>query len=190
MTNNKRTNNNPHRMLRRKYARDDEWIRSFLSGADVGHVATQSGDQPFITLISFWFDIDSNEIYFHTNIAGRLRSNSEQNQKVCFAVSNVGNLLPSNIALEFGLQYESVVVFGNIHIIDDEEEMRRILHGLISKYFPAMQPGEQYRPITKDELRRTSVFGITIDHWSGKRNWKDKAEQGLDWPQLDETWFK
>lgn len=190
MANNKQINSQPNQILRHKYARDDDWIRNFLSRAQVGYVATSSEDQPFITPISFWFDLDANEIFFHTNVVGRLRSNSVQNQKICFAASDTGKVLPSNIALNFGLQYESVVVFGKVHIIDDEDEMKRVLNGLINKYFPDMRPGEQYRPITKEELKRTSVFSITIDHWSGKRNWKEQAEQGLNWPQLDEGWFK
>jgi hypothetical protein len=40
---------------------------------------------------------------------------------------------------------------------------------LLDKYAPHLRPGRDYRPITDDELARTSVYQIDIDLWSGKR---------------------
>jgi nitroimidazol reductase NimA-like FMN-containing flavoprotein (pyridoxamine 5'-phosphate oxidase superfamily) len=65
----------------------------------------------------------------------------------------------------------------------------RILYGLIAKYFPRMSPGEEYRPITEQELERTSVYAIAVDSWSGKRNWKERAEQSEDWAPLGDEFF-
>jgi nitroimidazol reductase NimA-like FMN-containing flavoprotein (pyridoxamine 5'-phosphate oxidase superfamily) len=73
--------------------------------------------------------------------------------------------------------------------VTEDEEKRRALYGLIRKYFPRMKPGDHYRPITEPELARTSVYGITIDHWSGKRNWPDRADQSDEWPPLAADWF-
>ena len=58
---------------------------------------------------------------------------------------------------------------------------------MIEKYFPGMHPGEHYRPITDQELKRIAVFAIAIDSWSGKRNWPERAEQSPDWPALAEA---
>ncbi len=114
----------------------------------------------------------------------------ERHSKVCFETSDYGRFLPSNIALEFSMQYESVVVFGKIKIVEDEEEKCRGLYGLIEKYFPGMTPGEEYRPITQKELKRTSVYAIQSESWSGKRNWEEGAEQGAEWKPLDRNWFQ
>jgi nitroimidazol reductase NimA-like FMN-containing flavoprotein (pyridoxamine 5'-phosphate oxidase superfamily) len=54
------------------------------------------------------------------------------------------------------------------------------------KYFPNFTPGKEFRPITDAELARTSVYAIKIESWSGKKNWPDQAEQGMEWPPLDE----
>jgi nitroimidazol reductase NimA-like FMN-containing flavoprotein (pyridoxamine 5'-phosphate oxidase superfamily) len=176
----------PNAQRRPNLACDDEWIRDFLAQAQVGHVATRWDDQPFITPILFWYDPDRHEIYFHSNVVGRLRANSERHGKICFEASQAGRLLPSNVALEFSIQYESVIAFGTMRLIQDEDEGRRALYGLIDKYFPGMTPGEQYRPITDQELRRTSVYAMNIESWSGKRNWPDRAKQSPDWPPLKE----
>ena len=42
--------------------------------------------------------------------------------------------------------YASVVAFGTIRVLEDDEEKRRALDGLLAKYFPALQPGKEYRP--------------------------------------------
>jgi nitroimidazol reductase NimA-like FMN-containing flavoprotein (pyridoxamine 5'-phosphate oxidase superfamily) len=172
-----------------EYSRDDDWIRAFLREANVAHIATARDGQPFLNPTTFWFDEANHRVIFHSNLAGRVRSNIEANPNVCLEASELGKMLPSNIALEFSLQFRSVLVFGTASLIRDEEEARSALYGLIQKYFPAMTAGKEYREITDKELKRTSVYAITIEAWSGKENWKDRADQSDEWPALDESWF-
>jgi nitroimidazol reductase NimA-like FMN-containing flavoprotein (pyridoxamine 5'-phosphate oxidase superfamily) len=82
-------------------------------------------------------------------------------------------------------EYASVVAFGTIRVLEDNEEKRRALDGLLVKYFPTMQPGREYRPITPQELKRTSVYAIRVESWSGKQNWPQRADQSDEWPALD-----
>lgn len=180
----------PNEVRLPKYARDDDWIGEFLAQAEIGHIGTRWEEQPFVTPILFWYDPQRHEIYFHTNISGRLRANIERNDKVCFEASRMGRLLPSNTALEFALQYESAVAFGRGRLLDDGEDKRYALYGLIKKYFPGMDAGVHYRPMTDQELNRTAVYAIAIESWSGKRNWKERAKQSSDWAPLSEEWFE
>jgi nitroimidazol reductase NimA-like FMN-containing flavoprotein (pyridoxamine 5'-phosphate oxidase superfamily) len=173
-----------------EYQREDEWIRAFLRETRVGHIASSRDEQPFINPSTFWFDEENHQIVFHSNITGRIRSNVEANPKVCFETSELGRLLPSNVALEFSLQFRSVVVFGTARLITDASEARRLLYGLIGKYFPAMTAGREFREITDKELKRTSIYAIQIEEWSGKENWKDRADQSDEWQPLDESWFE
>lgn len=172
-----------------EYKRDDEWICAFLRRAQVGHIATTREEQPFLNPTTFWFDEANHQIIFHSNITGRVRSNLETNSRVCFEASELGKLLPSNVALEFSLQFRSVVVFGKAHLVSHPQEARKVLYGLIKKYFPAMTAGKEFRAITDKELKRTSVYAIQIEEWSGKENWKDRADQSEEWPALSEEWF-
>jgi nitroimidazol reductase NimA-like FMN-containing flavoprotein (pyridoxamine 5'-phosphate oxidase superfamily) len=174
-----------NQILRQKYACDDEWIRKFIEQAQVGHIATQWDEQPFITPILYWYDANKHEIYFHTNIIGRLRANIERNPNACFEACQMGKLFSSNVALHFSMQYESVVAFGKVCVIEDKSEQKRVLYGLIAKYFPGMQPGQEYRPIIDEELQRTGVFAFRVDSWSGKRNWKEAASQSVEWDASD-----
>jgi len=173
-----------------EYERDEEWIRAFLREANVGHIASAWDDQPFLNPTSFWLDEANHQIIFHSNLVGRIRSNIESNPRVCFEASEFGKLLPSNVALEFSLQFRSVIVFGNARLITEPEEARLALSGLLHKYFPALTPGKEFREITDKELKRTSVYAIQIEQWSGKENWKDRADQSEEWTPLDEKWFE
>jgi nitroimidazol reductase NimA-like FMN-containing flavoprotein (pyridoxamine 5'-phosphate oxidase superfamily) len=173
-----------------EYQHDEQWIRTFLREAKVGHVASAQDGQPFLNPTTFWFDEANHQIIFHSNVTGRIRSNVESNPRVCFEASELGKMLPSNVALEFSLQFRSVVVFGAARLINNPEEARKVMYGLINKYFPAMTAGKEFREITDKELKRTSVYAIQIEEWSGKENWKDRADQSDEWPALSETWFQ
>lgn len=174
---------------RQEHAQDEAWISAFLQQAQVGYLASRWDEQPFITPLTFWFSPEKQEIYFHTNLVGRMKANLERHPKVCFTAVRTGRLLPSNVALEFSIQYESVVAFGTAHVLTDEKEARRALYGLIEKYFPGMVAGDQYRPITEGELKRTAVYAVSVERWSGKRNWAEQADQSDDWPPLPPKWL-
>jgi hypothetical protein len=173
-----------------EYKREDDWIREILQRGQIAHIASSWDAQPFINPTTFLYDQAGHRLIFHSNIAGRVRANIEKNPRVCVEISEMGKVLPSNVALEFSLQYRSVMVFGRAHLIEDNEEKISVLHRLIEKYFGGMERGQDYRPVTEKELRQTSVYEIKIDSWSGKENWKERADQSNEWPALDEKWFK
>lgn len=187
----RRYENQPPIALQRlpEYKREDEWIRNFLHRGQIAHIASRWDFQPFITPTTFLYDEAGHRIIFHSNIAGRIRANIERHPEVCVEVSELGRLLPSNIALEFSLQYRSVIVFGKARVIEDRNEKREVLHKLIAKYFGEMELDRDYRSATDGELKRTSVYEIRIESWSGKENWKERADQSGEWPPLDEKRF-
>ena len=175
---------------RPQLTRDDEWIRAFLKVTQIGHIASSVDGQLFINPTTFWYDEENHQIVFHSNVAGRVRSNMESNPKVSLEASELGRFLPSNVALEFSLQFRSVVVFGIARVVTDPAEARRLLYGLIGKYFPAMTAGKEFREITDKDLRATSIYAIKIESWSGKENWAERADQSDEWAPLGEEWFK
>ena len=185
-------NKHPINQSRKKFMQmKDEWIIQFLHKIKVGHISTVNEEQPFINPTSFWYSKNNHEIYFHSNAYGRMRYNAKNSSDACFECFKSGRLLPSNLALEVSFQYECVIAFGKIRLVEIVSEKRNILNGLLNKYFGEMKSGKDYRPITNEELNQTSVYGIKIDSWSGKKNWETKAEQAEEneWPDLDPKWF-
>jgi nitroimidazol reductase NimA-like FMN-containing flavoprotein (pyridoxamine 5'-phosphate oxidase superfamily) len=164
---------------------DQEWIRALLHRAPVGYLATLHGDQPFINSNLFVYDEAAHVIYMHTARKGRTQSNLDDNgtgepaesPKVCFTISEIGRLLPAAEALEFSVEYTGVVVFGRGQVINDLTEAKHGLQQILDKYAPHLKPSQDYRPIVEEELKRTAVFRIAIEEWSGK-----KKEVAPDFP--------
>lgn len=183
-------NQSPTAFQRRPHlTQDDDWIRAFLRRGLIARIATHWDLQPFITTSTYLYDEGNQRIIFHSNIAGRIRSNIERHPEVCVEISELGKFLPANVALEFSLQFRSVNVFGKARVIEDKDEQREVLHKLVAKYFGKMQIDKDYRSATDKELRATSVYEIKIESWSGKENWAERADQSDEWPPLDEKWF-
>ena len=156
---------------------DETWIRALLHRAPVGYLATVHDDQPFINSNIFVYDEAANAIYMHTARLGRTQGNVDQHEKVCFTVTEMGRLLPADVALEFSVEYAGVVVFGTAVIIQEQQEAIDALQLLMDKYAPHLTPGQDYRPPVAEELKRTAVYRIHIDKWSGK-----KKEVASDFP--------
>ncbi|UCC88961.1 MAG: pyridoxamine 5'-phosphate oxidase family protein [Anaerolineales bacterium] len=150
---------------------DDAEIAELLRQADVCRIATSVNDQPFISANTFWYD--GERIYFHTATQGRTLTNVQQNPRVCLEVDWRGRWLPAKTALAFSVEYTGVVVFGRAYVLADPAAKERALQGLLDKYFPGLEPGVDYRPITPQERDETAVFAIHIEAWSAKRKVKE-----------------
>lgn len=159
---------------------DDAWIKQFLKIADVGTLATVHDGQPFLNQNLFVYDEAKHAVYIHTARKGRTRANVEEDEKVSFAIMEMGRLLPADEALEFSVEYAGVVIFGTSTIVEVEAEATHVLQVMLDKYAPHLSAGEDYRPPVPEELKRTSVFKIAIDSWSGKKKEID-AFDGAFW---------
>lgn len=151
---------------------DETWLRAMLHKAPFGTLATVCEGQPFAKPSTYAYDESAGPkgvIYLHGARAGRTRANVEHNDRVCFTVAEMGRLIAAPEAGQLGVEYASVMAFGCAAVVTDEDEARRALEMLVKKYFPHLRPGEDYAPATADEVRRTLVYRIDIEAWSGKQ---------------------
>ncbi len=168
--------------------RGDEWIRALLSRLQICRISTvwtgEDGEAfPFINPTSFVYRPQTHDIIYHSNLAGRLRANTENSARATFEASEMGRFLPSNDPLEFSVQYRSVVAFGAARVLEGEEA-RQALYSLCAHIFPRVHPGREMQPISDEQLSRTSVYALKVEQWSGKENWAEQADQTPDWPAL------
>ncbi|MBQ2666120.1 pyridoxamine 5'-phosphate oxidase family protein [Methanobrevibacter sp.] len=101
------------------------------------------------------------KIYFHGAMKGHKNDAVQRHDKVSYCVMDKG------VKNDDGWSYtfKSVIVFGKIRTLsDDDEKVEKLTH-LGDKFFPTHEE-------TVDEisrlLHRTEVFEITIEHMSGK----------------------
>lgn len=157
------------RLRRADSAMAEDEMRALLTRARYGHTATAVDGQPYQHTSLFWFEPAARRIYFHGARQGRMFANIQSNPRVCFTVAEIGRLLPAKTAFDFSNEYTSVVAFGQAHLVEDDGEKQHALQALLDKYFPDLQPGRDYRPITPEELKVTAVYAIEIEAWSGKQ---------------------
>ena len=166
---------------------DDEWIGAFLTRTAVGTLATVHDDQPFLNTNLFVYDGERHVIYMHTANVGRTPANIANHNKVCFTAFEMGRLLPAKEALEFSVEYQSVMVFGTAVLVTDDSEAEHGLQILLDKYAPHLRPERDYRPIMPEELKRTAVFRIDISEWIGKKKAVAADFPGaFEYPIIDE----
>lgn len=167
-----------NKIRRKNLSKDDSWIQTFLLRGAVGTLATCINGQPFLVTRNYVYDPERGVIYLHGAKKGRTYENIQINNKICFSVSEMGRLLPADDAMEIGVEYAGVVVFGRIQNVGKDSEATHGLKLLLDKYFPHYKPVIDYKPVTPDSLRITAVFRIDIESWSGKEKKVDRDYPG------------
>jgi len=159
---------------RRDRAKEDAWIREFLHRAPAGTLAVSDpgGGPPHLNTNLFAYDEGGEAILFHTARTGALRDAvgdaGPEGAAASFSVFEMGRLLPADEALEFSVEYAGVVVRGGARIVASREAQEAALQCILDKYAPHLRPGRDYRPIAAEELKRTAVYRLEIEAWSGK----------------------
>ena len=116
-------------------------------------------DYPYTVPMSHVF-VDG-KIYFHGAKTGHKNDAIKKHDKVSYCVVDSGVKAPDS----WWYTFKSVVVFGRIRTLTDDDEKIEKLTYLGDKFFPTHE--ETVSEIDR-LLSRTEVFEITIDHISGK----------------------
>jgi nitroimidazol reductase NimA-like FMN-containing flavoprotein (pyridoxamine 5'-phosphate oxidase superfamily) len=167
--------NNPRSAVRRtdREISDPAVLKKILANGEFGVLSTVYQDQPFAIPVNYIYIEEDQALYFHGAQVGRTRANIVINPKVCFNVSEMGELYSGDRISNFGVEYQSVVVFGTAVLLQDEDKVITVLLGLMQKYFPTHIPGEDYLFPQPDELKHTAIYKISIEEWTGKHLKKD-----------------
>lgn len=150
-----------HREMRRKdrELKKDEVIE-LLKANEYGILSTISENgYPYGVPVNFIFLNDS--IYFHCATIGHKLDNLQNNPKVSFCVVGKTCVLPE----DFSTNYESVIAFGNVFEVFEDEKNEALLE-ILNKYSPDfIEKGKEY---IKNASKATRVIRIDIEHVTGK----------------------
>lgn len=154
---------------RRDRGKDEAWIRAMLHRAPHGVLAVRTpAGAPHLNSNLFAFDGEADAVYLHTARTGALPDAAAEPVPASFTVFEMGRLLPADEALEFSVEYAGVVVRGRLETVRDPAEEERALQAILDKYAPHLRPDRDYRPIVPEELKRTAVYRLDVEEWSGK----------------------
>lgn len=103
------------------------------------------------------------KIYFHGAMTGHKNDAVKKYDKASYCVMDEGVRNPDD---DWSYIFRSVIVFGRIRTLSDDDEKVEKLTNLGDKFFPTHE--ETVSEIEK-LLHRTEVFELTIEHMGGKR---------------------
>ena len=105
---------------------------------------------------------EDGHVYFHGAREGHKIDSVRRHDKASFCVVSDG-VQEKN---DWWFHFVSVIVFGRVREVSDEEDRNRLLRLLGGKYFPTKE-------MLEDEMRqaaaRAAVLDLEIEHMTGKR---------------------
>ena len=121
-----------------------------------------SDGEPYGVPVSYVFDRDG-YIYFHSAIQGHKIDCIRAEPRCSFCVVDQDHIVPG----EFTTYFRSVILFGTIRVLEDDEEKRSAIEKLTLKYAPESSPERRAAAIDR-EWDRLCMWEFQVEHMSGK----------------------
>lgn len=143
---------------------DRETVYAVLDAGFVCHVGYAIGGQPYVTPTCYWREGDA--VYWHGSAASRMLRHLEQGVECCLTVTHVDALVLARSGFNHSINYRSAMLFGRAHKVEQPEEKLAKLEAFVERMFPGRWQG--LRPVSRKELRSTTVLGMPIGEASAK----------------------
>jgi nitroimidazol reductase NimA-like FMN-containing flavoprotein (pyridoxamine 5'-phosphate oxidase superfamily) len=143
---------------------DRESVFAILDAALMCHIGYVIDGLPYVTPTLFWRE--GERLYWHGSSASRMLRTQAKGIPVCLTVSHVDGLILARSAFRHSLNYRAVMAFGTAAIIDDPAQKEAGFNAFIERVYPGRTA--IMRRITPQELKATSLMGMTIDEVSAK----------------------
>lgn len=136
-------------------------IEQFLTCARFGRIGISLDDGPYVVPMgyAYW----DGKIIMHSCAGGLKMQAIRKNKNVCFEVDE---------SLSDGSMFKSVIIFGDVDIIDDEKQMVTYLQKIIDKYRVPVgfeeyirRPGRQ----KEREIKAVRICVMTIRKITGRK---------------------
>ena len=136
-------------------AEAEEILRAGSSG-----VLALAGEEGYPYALPISYVYHGGRLYFHCAPAGHKLNAIARCPKASFCVIAQDDVVPAL----YTTRYRSVIAFGTIRQLEDEQAMITALNVLGRKYAPDLDPSAEIA----GSLHRVCVLEMTIDHLTGK----------------------
>ena len=143
---------------------DKECEDILIKGSSGVLALSGDNDYPYALPISYYYDRARGVIIFHCAKKGHKIDAIARNEKASFCVVAQDNVIPQKYVTD----YKSVIVFGKIKIVSDEESMRRDVFALSRKYCPD-ESGESINEEIDRFISALCILEMNIESISGKK---------------------
>ncbi len=161
-------------MRRRGQALPPEVCVQILERGSFGVLAL-AGDDDYPYGVPLNYVYYREKIYFHCAMAGHKLDAIARNAKASFCVVDQDKVIPQ----EFATDYSSVIVFGRMRVLEDQQEKLETIQALGRKYAPEVGGRRLDQEIRKD-WAALCMLELAPEHISGKegRNLANRRRQG------------
>lgn len=121
------------------------------------------GDDDYPYAVPLSYVSDTQKIYFHCAKSGHKLDAIQRNCKASSCVIDQDLVIPA----EYTTYFRSVIVFGKMRVIEDEQEKRTAIEKLAIKYAPDDSIAGRQQAIEK-EWTPLCVLEMSIEHITGK----------------------
>ena len=111
---------------------DKNVIEEILSKSEICRVAMMDDGKPYI--LPFNYGYKDNTIYIHSARSGKKIDLLRKNNKVCFEIEHKVKIVKSPSLCKWSTMYQSVVGYGDVEIIMDDEQKRAGLDIIMAHY--------------------------------------------------------
>jgi uncharacterized protein len=143
---------------------DRETVFAILDAALMCHIGYVIDGKPYVTPTLFWRE--GERLYWHGSSASRMLRSQAQGIPVCLTVSHVDGLILARCAFRHSLNYRAVMACGTAAIVSDPADKEAGFNAFIERVYPGRTG--LMRPIAPQELKATTLMGMTIAEASAK----------------------
>lgn len=149
-------------MRRFKQQISDDECRNVLKNEPRGVLAIMGDDgYPYAIPLSHWYSERDNKLYFHCAKEGKKLDSLKQSDRVSFCVMDEGFRNEG----EWALNIKSVVAFGKMRLVEDEDKKREICINLTRKF---TDDEDFLEHELTNAFPRVCCLEIEIEHMTGK----------------------
>jgi nitroimidazol reductase NimA-like FMN-containing flavoprotein (pyridoxamine 5'-phosphate oxidase superfamily) len=143
---------------------DRATVDAILDEGFVAHVGIESDGQPYVMPVLY--ARRDRRIYLHGSPLSRLVRRLADGVPMCLTVTLVDGLVLARSGFHHSLNYRSVVVLGEGHVVRDPHEKRDALRAIVEHVVPGRSADA--RGPSEKELEATEVVALEIDEASAK----------------------
>jgi nitroimidazol reductase NimA-like FMN-containing flavoprotein (pyridoxamine 5'-phosphate oxidase superfamily) len=148
---------------------DEEFLTTLLKESVSCSIAVEKEGFPILHVAFFVYDELNREIIFHFSKHGYAGQEITDGKKVCISVYKYGKLYTATKAVDFGCEYQSIIIYGRIQIVTDEVKRMEAMQLFFNKFFAHIFE-DSYEPMTAAQSKPIYVAKIKIEDWFGKQH--------------------
>lgn len=139
-------------------------LQDILKQGRVCRVGMTDGDVPYVVPLNFGYH--DGKLYFHSATEGSKIELLKVNPRVCFEVTIEEELSKKGEPCAWGMNFKSVIGFGQAKFVEDDACKRAGLNAII-KHYDHDKASHEFTP---EMLSRVSVIEVGIENMTGKKS--------------------